>query len=375
MNLADRNLYMRPEKAFTVLEKAQKLEREGKSIIHLEIGEPDFPTPAHISRAGMDAIEQGKTRYTPVLGIPALRQAIADLYPVDPHNVAVTPSTKLALFCALAATVNPGDEVIFPDPGFPAYRNVIEFFGGIAKPVPMVEERNFGFDMDALKWNLSERTKAIILCFPSNPTGSLLPPEDLKFLAEETSAYLISDEVYKNMVYDTKFTSPFSLVPERTIICDGFSKTYSMTGWRVGWMVLPDHLVEPIDNLINNTASCTAEFSQYAALAALQGPQDSIMTMMDTYRERRDFVVHELNTMKGVTCRTPDGAFYAFPNIKRTEMTSKEVAEYLLYNGVALLDGTAFGRYGEGYLRISYATSMEKLQEGMRRMEEALAKI
>lgn len=375
MNLANRNLYMRPEKAFTVLEKAQRLEREGKSIIHLEIGEPDFPTPAHISRAGADAILAGKTRYTPVLGIPALREEIAKLYNINSHNVAVTPSTKLALFCALAATINPGDEVIFPDPGFPAYRNVIEFFGGIAKPVPMIEERNFGFDMEALKWNLSDKTKAIILCFPSNPTGSLLPEEDLKFLAEETNAYLISDEIYKNMLYGGKFTSPFDLAPERTIICDGFSKTYSMTGWRVGWMVLPDHLVEPIDNLINNTASCTAEFSQYAALAALQGSQDSIREMMDTYRERRDFVVEELNQMKGVSCRVPDGAFYVFPNIRGTRMKSIEVADYLLDNGVALLDGTAFGRYGEGYLRISYATAMDKLEEGMRRIGEALVNL
>lgn len=388
MKLASRMTQLAPEGAFTVLAKSQELERKGKSIIHFEIGQPDFETPKHIAKAAITAIQQGKTKYTPSLGILPLRQAIAREISkrvkkeVSFENVAVTPSCKTALFCALAATIGKGDEVMYPEPGFPAYKILIEFFGGKAVPIPLLEEREFAFDMKVFKKKFSKKTKAIILSFPNNPTGTMLPLIDMKEIAEMvkgTDCWLISDEIYSQLIYtDEPFVSIYSLpsMHERTIIVDGFSKTYAMTGWRLGYLVAPKAIMQQIEYLITHSIACTASFTQEAGIAALTGSQAEVVKMVKEFRKRRDFVIAELNSMKGVTAILPHGAFYAFPNITSFNKSSKYIADYLLEKaGVALLDGTSFGKYGEGYLRISYATSMEKLQDGLSRMKIALGKL
>lgn len=388
MQLASRMLQLAPEGAFAVLAQAQELERQGKSIIHFEIGQPDFPTPKHIAQAGIKAIEEGKTKYTPSLGILPLREALAKRTTkttgkeTSYKNIAVTPSAKTALFCAIAATVNPGDEIIYPDPGFPAYKILIDFFGGVPVPVPLIEERNFSFDMDILRKKFSQKTKAIILSFPNNPTGTTIPKTDLEEIAsmvEETDCWLISDEIYNQILYtEEPYTSIYSLpkMEKRTIIVDGFSKTYSMTGWRLGHMVIPEYISEKIDYLLTHSVACTATFTQEAGLAAIEGPQEPVHEMVAEFRRRRDFVFKALNEMEGVHCLLPHGAFYAFPNVKSFNKTSKELSQYLLEDaGVALLDGTSFGEYGEGYLRISYATGIEKLREGLDRIKVSLAKL
>ena len=385
MRLASRMHQLAPEGAFEVLAKAQELERQGRSIIHLEIGQPDFETPSHIADAGIRAIREGKTKYTPSLGIMPLRKSLAEYITktrkvsANYSNIAVTPSCKTALFCALASIVEPADEVLYPDPGFAAYKILVQFFGGKPVPIPLVEERQFSFDMKIFKKKFSSRTKAIILNFPSNPTGTTIPPEDLEEIAslvKNSDCWIISDEIYSRILYTHEpFISIYSLpnMQKRTIIVDGFSKTYSMTGWRLGYMVIPENIIERIDNLLTHSVACTASFTQEAGLAALVKSQAPVVNMIKEFKKRRDFAVKELNSIKGVSCLTPQGAFYVFPNIKSFKKSSKEIASCLLQEaGVALLDGTAFGRYGEGYLRISYATDIKNLQEGLRKIKSAL---
>lgn len=376
------------EGAFAVLAHAEMLEREGKEIIHFEIGQPDFKTPKNITKAGIEALKKGRTRYTPSVGIHEFRSVLSEYVTKTRGRqtaitqVAVTPSAKTALFAALAAVVEPGDEVMYPDPGFPAYKILIEFFGGRAIPVPMVEERHFSFDMAVFRKKLSKKTKAIILNSPGNPTGTIIPNEDLEEIAdlvERSGSWVISDEIYHRILYTGRpFMSIYSFasLKDQVIIVDGFSKTYSMTGWRLGYMIFPERIVERVDYFLTHAVACTATFVQDAGVEAITGPQRSVISMVKEFKRRRDFVIEELNAMNGVSCTTPDGAFYAFPNIKSFKKSSKEIANYLLEDaGVALLDGTSFGKYGEGYLRISYATSMELLEKGLLRMKKSLAKL
>lgn len=386
--LASRMSVLDREGAFAVLAHAEMLEREGREIIHFEIGQPDFPTPRNITQAGIQALKKGRTRYTPSVGIYELRKVLADYVTKTRGRetaitqVAVTPSAKTALFTALAAVVEPGDEVLYPDPGFPAYKILIEFFGGRAIPVPMVEERHFSFDMNVFRKKLNKKTRAVILNSPSNPTGTIIPSKDLEEIAgliQKTKTWVITDEIYHRILYTGQpFMSIYSFpeLKDQTIIADGFSKTYSMTGWRLGYLVFPERILERIDYFLTHTVACTATFTQDAGIEAIIGPQRSVDIMVKEFKRRRDFVISELNSMKGVTCTIPDGAFYAFPNVKSFGKTSKELANYLLEEaGVALLDGTSFGKYGEGYLRISYATSMEQLERGLQKMKKALAKL
>ena len=388
MNLASRMSTLAAEGAYAVLSSAQELERQGKSIIHLEIGQPDFATPAHIVRAGIAALRAGKTRYTPPLGVWELRVAIAKQVSAargketSSGNIAVTPSGKTAIFAALAATVSAGDEVMYPDPGFPTYRTLIEFFGGKGVPVPLVESNHFSFDMRVFRKKFTRKTKLIILNSPSNPTGGVIPKRDIEEIADTVkgrSCWVMSDEMYSRMLYDnTPYASIYSVpgMQKQTIIVDGFSKTYAMTGWRLGYVVVPEAIIDRIDYLLTHTVGCTAAFVQEAGVAALRGPQKASEAMVKEFKKRRNIVVPLLNAIPGVRCPVPDGAFYAFPNISSFNKSSKEIAHYLLHKaGVAVLAGSDFGRYGEGYLRISYAAKLPILEEGINRMRKALEKL
>jgi len=373
------------ETAFEVLAKAKQLERQGRKIVHLEIGEPDFSTPAHIVDAAVQALHDGWHHYTASAGIPPLREAIAETISasrkitVTPEQVVVTPGAKPIIFFSMLALIGDGDEVIYPNPGFPIYESMIRFAGGKPVPVPLREELDFRMDVKELLGLVTPRTKVIILNSPNNPTGSALEASELETLAtalRDTDVLFFSDEIYSHIAYDC---APFSIasVPgmkERTIILDGFSKTYAMTGWRLGYGVMPSvALADQVTRLMVNSNSCTAAFTQVAGVAALKGDHTPVRQMVETFRTRRDKVVGWLNGLPGVSCRTPRGAFYVFPNIKNFGRQSSELADLLLNQaGVAVLSGTAFGAYGEGYLRLSYATSLELLQEGVTKMGELL---
>lgn len=385
-SLATRMSSLAPEGAYAVLFQAQELERAGKNIIHLEIGQPDFPTPKHIVEAAVQALRNGKTKYTPSLGIVPLRQCIASSLTsshgkeVDYRQIAITPSGKTAIFAAMAAVVNPGDEVIYPDPGFPTYKTLIDFFGAKPVPVPLVEESHFSFDMAEFRRRLSKKTKLVILNSPSNPTGGVIPRKDLEEIADRIGgggAWVLSDEMYRKILYiNEPYTSIYSLpnMKSRTIIVDGFSKTYAMTGWRLGYLVAPTGIIVKIDYLLTHSVGCTASFTQEAGIAAIESSQKQVTLMVSEFRKRRDFVVKTLNTIPGITCQIPDGAFYVFPNISSFKRTSKQLASYLLQKaGVALLDGTAFGMHGEGHLRLSYAADMKTLAEGLDRIRVGLS--
>ncbi|OGH51231.1 MAG: aspartate aminotransferase [Candidatus Levybacteria bacterium RIFCSPLOWO2_12_FULL_37_14] len=385
MRIAQRLSKLGPEGAFKVLAAAEELERQGKSIVHFEIGQPDFNTFSYIKEAGIDAINSGKTKYTPSLGTMTLRKELAKTVSeqrgvkLSYRNVAVTPGCKPAIFAALASVVDRGDEVIYPDPSFPAYKILIDFFGGEAVPIPLLEERKFSFDMQAFKKKVSNKTRAIIINSPGNPTGTIIPKEDLieiADIAKKNDIWVITYEIYSGIIYsDKRYESIYSIpgMKGSTFIVDGFSKIYAMTGWRLGYLIMPESMETHIDYLLNNAVSCTASFTQEAGLVALKGSQRDVRSMVRELRRRRDFVVEKLNEIPGITCAAPSGAFYAFPNVKSFHKRSQEIADYLLRDfGVALLDGTAFGKSGEGYLRISYATNMENLEEGLKRMKIGL---
>ena len=389
MRLAERMERLGTETAFSVLAKAKGLEAQGRDVIHLEIGEPDFATPAHVVEAGCRALRAGHTHYTPTAGIPELRAAIAaDVAEsrgigVDPGQVVVTPGGKPIMFFAILALVDEGDEVLLPNPAFPIYESMVDFAGGRPVFVPLRQENGFRFDLDEFRAGLGERTKLVILNSPANPTGGVLTADDIAELAEilrgRPDVYVLSDEIYSRLLYSERFASIASepgLGPEgRTIILDGFSKTYAMTGWRLGYGVMPEPLAEQVTKLQVNSNSCTSAATQYAGLEALTGPQDSVGEMLAEFRARRDLIVAGLNDLPGVECITPQGAFYAFPRITETGLPADELADLLLSEaGVACLSGTAFGRHGDGHLRLSYANSRENITRALERMGETLSR-
>lgn len=389
MRLARRMERLGTETAFSVLAKARAMEAGGREIVHLEIGEPDFATPEHIVEAGCRALRDGQTHYTPTAGIPELREAIAaDVartrsIAVDPEQVVVTPGGKPIMFFAILALVDEGDEVLLPNPAFPIYESMVDFVGGRPVFVPLRQENEFRFDLDEFRAGLSERTRLVILNSPANPTGGVLTPEDMAGLAdilrERPDVFVLSDEIYSRLVYDGSFASIASeegMAPHegRTIILDGFSKTYAMTGWRLGYGVMPTPLAEHVIKLQVNSNSCTNAAAQYAGLKALAGPQDAVERMLSEFRARRDQIVGGLDALPGVECITPRGAFYAFPRITGTGHAADDLADLLLQKaGVACLAGTAFGRYGEGHLRFSYANSRENIARALDRIGEVLS--
>ncbi len=371
------------ETAFEVLSRARALERSGRSVVHLEIGEPDFDTPAHVVDAAVDALRRGYTHYTPAPGIPELREAVARAVsrtrriPVDASEVVVTPGGKPVMAFTVLALVDPGDEVVYPDPGFPIYESLVRWVGAVPKPIRLREDRAFRPDPEELASQVGPRTKLVIVNSPHNPCGSVLSREELEVVAEAClryGAWVLSDEIYSRILYDAEHHSIASLpgMRERTVILDGFSKTYAMTGWRLGYGVMPRSLAEVVARFAVNVYSCPAAFAQMAGIAALEGPQESVEAMVAEFRRRRDRVVAGLNAIPGVRCVLPQGAFYAFPNVSELDPDGRAFARYLLEEaGVAVLAGTAFGQAGRGYLRISYATSLENLEEALRRIEAA----
>ena len=375
------------ETAFETLAKAKALERQGKSIIHLEIGEPDFNTPENIKQAGIKAIQENYTHYSPSQGILELREAVAENISktrnidVSPNEVVITPGGKDIIFFTALSLLDDGDEAIYPNPSYPIYESAIKIAGATPVPLQLLEENDFAFDRKEFEKLVTEKTRLIIINSPGNPTGSILSQEDLEFIADiakKNDIMVLSDEIYSQIIYGEKFRSIASIkgMKERTIILDGFSKTYAMTGWRLGYGVANKELIKAITKIITNSDSCVATFTQIAGIEALKGPQDEVEKMRKMYEERRNIVINGLNEIPGVSCKMPKGAFYAFANIKSFGKTSKELADYLLNNaGVATLPGTAFGKYGEGYIRLSYATSKENIREGLNRIKEALSKL
>jgi len=373
------------ETAFEVLAQARRLEAQGRRIIHLEIGEPDFATPRHIVEAAHQALDEGWTHYGPTLGYPELREAVASDVnrtrgvQVRPEHVAIVPGGKPILFYSMLALIEPGDEAIYPSPGFPIYESMIRYLGAVPVPMPLIEERGFSFDLDLLRDRINSRTKLLILNSPHNPTGGVIPAADLRAIADlvrERDLMVLSDEIYSRIFYGEPPASIASLpgMLEKTILLDGFSKTYAMTGWRIGYGVMPEWLVEAVGKLMMNSNSCTASFTQRAALVALRGPQDAVGAMVAEFRRRRDAFCAGLNGLPGFRCALPGGAFYAFPNVQGTGIGSKELAGRLLQEaGVACLDGGSFGAYGDGYLRFSYVNSYENLMEAVERIGDWLS--
>ncbi|MHB8619986.1 MAG: pyridoxal phosphate-dependent aminotransferase [Chloroflexota bacterium] len=387
IRLAERMSRLGTETAFDVLAKARAMEAQGHQVIHLEIGEPDFATPGHIVEAGIEALRRGETHYTPAAGIPELRRAIAQDagrrrgIEIDPAEVVVTPGAKPILFLSLMALIEPGDEIIYPNPGFPIYESLIRFLGARPVPIPLVEAHDFAFDLDVLRQRIGPRTRMIILNSPQNPTGGVLDRASLETIAELAASHdcwILSDEIYGRLLYDGAHDSIASLpgLQNRTIVLDGFSKTFAMTGWRLGYGIMPARLAEQVAKLVVNSSSCTAAFTQHAGIAALEGPPEPADAMVAEFRRRRDAVVEGLNAIPGITCRLPRGAFYAFPNVSALGLPSHELADRLLQEyGVAVLAGSGFGSHGEGYLRLSYANSMENLFQALSRIREAVAGI
>ena len=383
MLLAESMKRLGTESAFEVLVRARALEAQGRSIIHLEIGEPDFPTPAHVIEAAKQALDQGWTHYGPAQGLPELRQAIAaDVsrsrgIQVSPDNVCVVPGGKPIMFFSMMALLNPGDEVLYPNPGFPIYESMIRYLGATPVPLPLLESKGFSFDLNVLRDRLSPKTKMLVLNSPQNPTGGLIPAADIEAVADmvrERDLTILSDEIYCRIVYDGVPVSitQFPGMLEKTIILDGFSKTYAMTGWRIGYGVMPTTIAQAVSKLMVNSNSCTASFTQRAAIAAVNGPQDDVTAMVAELRRRRDAICKGLNEVPGFRCLVPGGAFYAFANVTGTGMSSKDLADFLLAEaGVACLNGGAFGEYGDGFIRFSYANSLPNLMEAVDRIKKA----
>ena len=381
MKIAQRMSRLGTESAFEVLAKARRLEAEGMEVIHLEIGEPDFNSPSNIVDAGKRALDEGYTGYSPSPGYPELRERIAKEVretrgvSVTGDNVVVTPGGKPIMFFLMMAVVDPGDEVLYPNPGFPIYESMISFVGGVPVPMQLHESKDFNIDIDEIAGQITGRTKLMVINSPNNPCGSVIPREDLERLSELAKQHdiiVLADEIYSKFLYEGKHhsVSTFPDMRERTIILDGFSKSYAMTGWRIGYGVMPLELVEPISRLATNSVSCTASFTQMAALEALDGPQDHSYNMVAEFKRRRDIIVDGLNQIKGIRCRVPKGAFYAFPNIEDTGMSSEQFADDLLNKaGVACLTGEAFGEYGDGFVRFSFANSTENIEKALERIE------
>ena len=387
IKFAERMSRLGTESAFEVLAKAKAIEATGKEVIHLEIGEPDFDTPDNIREAGAKAIWDGYTHYCPAQGIPELRQAIAEVAGKDknldirPEQVVVTPGAKPIMFFGMLALIDEGDEVIYPNPGFPIYESVIEFLGAKAVPVKLEESKEFCFDADQLAKLVTPKTKMMIFNSPQNPTGGVLCLDDLKAIAKlaiEHDIWVLTDEVYSKLLYEGEHVSIATLpgMREHTIVLDGYSKTYAMTGWRLGYGIMPEELAQALTQLQINATSCTCTFSQVAGVEGLTGDQSASEKMIAEFKKRRDVIVDGLNRIPGITCLRPKGAFYVFPNIQGTGMPSQELADLLLNDaGVAVLPGTAFGSFGEGYLRLSYANSIENINKALELIEKTLEKV
>jgi aspartate/methionine/tyrosine aminotransferase len=385
----DRVTHLEAEGAYAVLARALELERQGREILHLELGQPDFRTPEHVAQAGIAAIEEGLTRYTPPAGLARFRELIADDagkrrgVTITPDMVVVGPGSKPGLFFPTLALVAPGDKVIYPDPGFPTYHSMIHVAGGVPVPVTLREENQFSFDLDVFDSKISNRTKLIVLNSPSNPTGGVIPLDDLKHIAAQAqkyNAWILSDEIYTRLVYDGMTSAPsiasIDGMLERTVIADGFSKTYAMTGWRLGYTIAPSALTERLELLVTHSVGSSAMFTQYAGMEAITGPQDAVREMVAEYQKRRDRLVDLVNAIPGVHAQKPQGAFYVFPNVKSFGIPAKEMARRLLdEEGVAVLAGTDFGPGGEGYIRLCYATSMDVIERGVEKICRFFARL
>jgi len=386
VKLAERLARLGTETAFEVLVRARALEAKGRSIVHLEIGEPDFDTPAHVTEAAIAALKGGATHYGPAAGLPELRQAIAENsttrrgVKATPEMVVVTPGGKPIMFYLILALVDPGDEVLYPNPGFPIYESMIRFIGGVPVPVRLLEEKGHALDVDQLISKITPKTRLIVLNYPHNPTGGIIPEAGLRAIADAAVSHgipVLSDEIYSQILYDGKHVSIAACpgMESFAIILDGFSKTYAMTGWRLGYGIMPAPLAQVLAKLQTNAVSCTASFTQLAGVQALKGDHAPIDAMVAEFRKRRDAIVEGLRLIPGFKCIRPQGAFYVFPNITGTGYGAKALADRLLDEaGVACLSGTAFGEWGEGHLRFSYATSLENIQEALRRIKTCLAK-
>jgi len=375
------------ESAFDVLARARELEAQGHEVVHMEIGEPDFNTPEHIKKAGEAAIAADQSHYTPSAGIPDLRDAIAEyashfrgIEPYERANVVVGPGAKPIIWNLLSALLDPGDEMVYADPAYPAYESCASYLGAKPVPVPLLESKNFRLDLDELAAKVTSRTKALVINSPHNPTGGVLTIDDLKViadLAEKHDLIVISDEIYSRNIYDAEFVSIATLpgMRERTVIIDGFSKAYAMTGWRLGYAIMPPDLARSVTLFNNNTFSCTATFVQRAGIAALQGPDEPVIAMVDEFRRRRDAFVKGLNALPGVTCKLPEGAFYVFPNVSQITSEDKKLASFFLEEAkVGCLGGSCFGAAGRGYVRFSYATSLGHIELALERLAAALPK-
>ncbi|MEZ5066602.1 MAG: pyridoxal phosphate-dependent aminotransferase [bacterium] len=385
--IAQRMKGLGTETAFEVLARARALEAKGREIVHLEIGEPDFDTPKNIVEAAVEALRHGWTHYGPSAGQPNAREAIASWFSADrgvkigPDNVVITPGAKPIIFYSILALVNPGDEVIYPDPGFPIYESVISFFGAKPVPLPLKEENEFRVDLADLEARITDKTRLLIFNSPHNPCGSMLTKQDLAQIAELANRHdfwVLADEIYSKITYEQKHESitQFDGMLDRTVVIDGYSKTYAMTGWRLGYGIMPADLVPHVARLMTNSNSCTASFTQIAGIEALQGPQDDVKAMVAEFRRRRDRIVAGLNALEGISCVTPPGAFYAFPNVKALGLKSAELQDRLLEQaGVASLAGTSFGPQGEGYLRFSYANSLENIEKALGLIENLLQRV
>jgi aspartate/methionine/tyrosine aminotransferase len=385
MKLSERLARLGTETAFEVLVRARAVEAQGRNVVHLEIGEPDFDTPAHVTAAGIAALEAGATHYGPAAGLPELREAIAEDSSsrrgarATPEMVVVTPGGKPIMFYLILALVDPGDEVLYPNPGFPIYESMIRYIGGVPVPVRLLESRGFELDVDQLVSKVGRRTKLIVLNYPHNPTGGVIPEPGLRAIADVAARQgipVLADEIYSEILYEGRHVSIAAMpgMEPHAIVLDGFSKTYAMTGWRLGYGIMPAPLAQVVAKLQTNAVSCTATFTQKAGIAALRGDKAPVRAMVAEFRRRRDAIVDGLRRIRGFSCPRPKGAFYVFPNIAGTGYSSRPLADRLLEEaGVACLSGTAFGEWGEGHLRFSYANSLENIEEALRRIRELLA--
>ena len=375
------------ETAFEVLAKARALEKQGKNIVHLEIGEPDFDTPRNIKDAAMKALDQGYTHYGPSAGLPEFRETIAEYVSktrgikAEPDEVVVTPGAKPIMFFSIFALVNPGEEVLYPNPGFPIYESLINFVDAKPVPIPLLDENDFRLDPEYIKKHITKKTKMIILNYPENPTGGIVTKDDLKVIADCISdrddVFVLADEIYSRIIYEGKHDSITALpgMKDKTILLDGFSKTYAMTGWRLGYGVMREDVAVKVAQLMTNSNSCTSTFTQIAGIEALEGPQTEPEKMVAEFKKRREVIVSGLNSIDGFSCKKPHGAFYVFPNTKGTGMDCRKLGDHLLYDaGVAVLPGTSFGKYGEDHLRLSFANSIENIKKALERISKAVKK-